>query len=343
MTDKNKAPEKDEARQEAESKVTTGAWWKSALNLLPRKKQEDGAESVKKITTAPQAEAAKKSEGEAAGNKSGGRRPAAKKHAARGGAVDSDASPGNEQEQKPSPSGRPKRGRRGPRQKPAAQKEKAAEDVKNESEAGEKVVTKLLINAEEPEECRIALVENGRLDSFHVTSVVRERTKNNIYKGKIVSVEPNLQAAFVEIGGGRNGFLPFDEIHPEYYRQDVDERTRKLIDEQQWKKLKIEKVLKRGQEVLVQVVKEATGNKGANMTTYLSIPGRYLVLMPGSDSAGISKKIVGEERRFQLREMINGFAIPEGIGYIIRTASIEITKTSLQKYLRYLLRLWDEI
>jgi len=101
--------------------------------------------------------------------------------------------------------------------------------------------------------------------------------------------------------------------------------------------------MKKGQEVLVQVVKEPTGNKGANMTTYLSIPGRYLVLMPGSDSAGISKKIVGEERRFQLRDMMNNFSVPEGIGYIIRTASIEITKTSLQKDLRYLLRLWDEI
>jgi len=202
---------------------------------------------------------------------------------------------------------------------------------------------KLLINAEEPEECRIALIEDGKLESFHVTTVSRERTKNNIYKGIIVSIEPNLQAAFVDIGTGRNAFLPFSEIHPEYFRQDVTEQNRQLIAQHQWKKLKIEDVVKKGQEVLVQVVKEVTGNKGANITTYLSLPGRCLVLMPGSDSAGISRKITGEERRENLREMMSGFHIPEGIGYIIRTASVDITKRALQKDLRYLLLLWEEI
>jgi len=208
----------------------------------------------------------------------------------------------------------------------------------------EKAVTyKLLINAEEPEECRIALVEDGRLESFHVTTIDREPTKNNIYKGRVVSVEANLQAAFVDIGTGRNGFLPFNEIHPEYYREDVNERNRNLIAQQQWKKLKIEDVVQKGQEVLVQVVKEVTGNKGANMTTYLSLPGRCLVLMPGSDSAGISRKIVGEERRAGLREIMSEFEIPEGLGYIIRTASAEITKAVLAKDLHTLLALWEEI
>ena len=201
----------------------------------------------------------------------------------------------------------------------------------------------MLINAEEPEECRIALVENGRLESFHVTTVDREPTKNNIYKGRIVSVEANLQAAFVDIGTGRNGFLPFSEIHPEYFREDVNERNRSLIAQHQWKKLKIEEVVQKGQEVLVQVVKEVTGNKGANMTTYLSLPGRCLVLMPGSDSSGISRKIVGEERRGNLREIISEFEIPEGIGYIIRTASAEITKSALERDLQTLLTLWEEI
>ncbi len=202
---------------------------------------------------------------------------------------------------------------------------------------------KLLINAEEPEECRIALVEDGRLESFHVTTIDREPTKNNIYKGRIVSIEANLQAAFVDIGTGRNGFLPVNEIHPEYYRQDVNERTRNLIAQQQWKKLKIEEVMQKGQEVLVQVVKEVTGNKGANMTTFLSLPGRCLVLMPGSDSAGISRKIVGEERRANLREIMSEFEIPEGIGYIIRTASAEITHAVLEKDLNTQLELWEEI
>ncbi|MGI6656007.1 MAG: Rne/Rng family ribonuclease [Desulfobulbus sp.] len=205
------------------------------------------------------------------------------------------------------------------------------------------VVYKLLVNAEEPEECRIALVEDGRLESFHVNTVEREATKNNIYKGRIVSVEANLQAAFVDIGTGRNGFLPFNEIHPEYYRQDVNERVAGLIAQQQWKKIKIEEVMHKGQEVLVQVVKEVTGNKGANMTTYLSLPGHCLVLMPGSDSAGISRKIVGEERRSSLREIMSEFEIPEGIGYIIRTASAEITSAGLEQDLHALLARWQEV
>ncbi|WP_084456564.1 Rne/Rng family ribonuclease [Desulfogranum mediterraneum] len=225
----------------------------------------------------------------------------------------------------------------------AAAKQGAEREQEQESPPGKTVTSKLLINAEEPEECRIALVEDGRLESFHVNTVSRERTKNNIYKGTIVSIEPNLQVAFVDMGTGRNGFLPFSEIHPEYYRQDVSEQNRKLIAQQHWKKLKIEDVVKKGQEVLVQVVKEVTGNKGANITTYLSLPGRFLVLMPGSDSAGISRKITGEERRSDLRQMMDDFKIPEGIGYIIRTASAEITKRSFQRDLRYLLSLWDDI
>ncbi len=202
---------------------------------------------------------------------------------------------------------------------------------------------KLFINAEEPEECRVALLENGRLESFHVSTIDREPTKNNVYKGRVVSIEPNLQVAFVDIGTGRNGFLPFNEIHPEYYRENVSEHARGLIEQQQWKKLKIEEVMQKGQEVLVQVVKEVTGNKGANMTTYLSFPGRSLVLLPGSDSAGISRKIVGEERRSELREMMSELDLPEGIGYIVRTASADINKNALQQDLEGLLRLWEEV
>ncbi|MDO5674740.1 MAG: Rne/Rng family ribonuclease [bacterium] len=204
-------------------------------------------------------------------------------------------------------------------------------------------VYKLLVNADEPEECRVALLENGRLESFHVSTVEREATKNNIYKGRIVSIEPNLQVAFVDIGTGRNGFLPFDEIHPEYYRENLTERVRELVTQQQWKKLKIEEVMQKGQEVLVQVVKEVTGNKGANVTTYLSLPGRCLVLLPGSDSAGISRKIAGEGRRSELREMMSELELPEGIGYIVRTASAELTKITLKEDLDRLLQLWEQI
>ncbi len=214
-----------------------------------------------------------------------------------------------------------------------------------EEEPAEKegVVLKLLINAEEPEECRLALLENGRLESIHVSTITRAQTKNNIYKGRIVAIEPNLQAAFVDYGTEKNGFLPFSEIHPEYYKQDLSPEINKLVEAHFWKKLSIIDVVEKGQDVLVQVVKEEVGKKGANMTTYLSLPGRSVVLMPGSDSSGISRKIVGEERRAQLRNAMNALEIPEGIGWIVRTASADITKTALTRDVDYLLRLWEEI
>jgi ribonuclease E len=196
--------------------------------------------------------------------------------------------------------------------------------------------TKLLINAEEPEECRVALLENGKLESFHVETISREQLKGNIYKGRIVSIETNLQAAFVDIGTGKNGFLPFNEIHPEYYKKEVP-------PDSHWKGHKIKEVLAEGQEVMVEVVKDVTGNKGASLTTFLSLPGRYVVLMPGSDSHGISKKIDKEEERQKLREMLAACNIPEGVGYIIRTASDGITKSALTNDVKYQIKLWSEI
>lgn len=195
---------------------------------------------------------------------------------------------------------------------------------------------KLLINTDEPEECRLAVVENGKVESFHIETVSQALVKGNIYKGRITAVEANLQAAFVDIGHVKNGFLPFSDIHPEYYTDDAP-------TDAHWKDLRIQDVVRKGQEVLVEVVKEATGNKGAMLTTYLSLPGRYLVLMPGSDSAGISRKIDNEAERRELRAMMESLKIPEGIGYIVRTASQEITKTGLAQDLRYLLNLWEEI
>jgi len=206
---------------------------------------------------------------------------------------------------------------------------------KNVDKSLKEPAIKLLVNAEEPEECRIALIEDGRVESFHVTTVIHEQTKGNIYKGRVAAIEPSLQAAFVDIGIGKNAFLPFSEIHPEYYTSDK-------AAQKHWKELNIQEVVKKGQEVLVQVVKEASGTKGASVTTYLSLPGRFLVLMPGSDSHGISRKIEDEDERDKLRTIMSSLSIPEGIGYIVRTASMEITKTALNKDLRYLLRLWSE-
>jgi ribonuclease E len=254
-------------------------------------------------------------------------------------------------------SSRSRRGRRGNKKSEAPEvqpqsvektdylQDEPEEDVTEQEQPEDvrKTVLKLLINAEEPEECRLALLEDGRLESIYVSTVTRTHTKNNIYKARIVALEANLQAAFVDYGTEKNGFLPFGEIHPEYYRQNVSEKNRKLIEQHQWKKLNITDVLDKGQEVLVQVVKEEVGTKGANMTTYLSLPGRCVVLLPGSDSSGISRKISGEEGRSQLRSIMESMAIPEGIGWIVRTASNDINKAALSRDVSYLLRLWIEI
>lgn len=209
-------------------------------------------------------------------------------------------------------------------------------DKSSDSKEADNIAYKLLINADEPEECRIALLENGKVESFNVETVVQAQTKGNIYKGVISAIEPNLQAAFVDMGTGKNGFLAFGDIHPEYYCKDVGPNPN-------WKSLNIQDVLLKGQEILVEVVKEATGNKGASITTYLSMPGRYMVLMPGSDSHGISRQISNEERRSKLREIIESAKLPEGIGYIIRTASEDVTKTALMADIRYQLNLWQDI
>ncbi len=374
--------DQEEKKKKKIKKVTTGAWWKSALSLKKKervsKKEEPAVtepETPQKaeVSTGAELEESEKISAvrelppkELSAEELPDKEPPVKAEQSEKEPETSESAPVAEPSEEnlevasPEPElekdkpvaeqprpRRPKKPRQGGSKGGKSQKSKKVEATtspdKDEKEGDDSLAVKILINAEEPEECRIAQLENGRLESFHVETVVRERTKNNIYKGRIVSVEANLQAAFVDIGTGRNGFLPFSDIHPEYFRQEVDERSRKLISQQQWKKLKIENVVRRGQEVLVQVVKEVTGNKGANMTTFLSLPGRYLVLMPGSDSTGISRKIAGEERRSQLREIMSSCSIPEGIGYIVRTASIEITKAALQQDWRYLIRLWKDI
>ncbi len=220
-------------------------------------------------------------------------------------------------------------------------KEKPAKVAEPKEEV--KKVCKLLINAEEPEECRLALLEDGRLESIHVSTISRTQTKNNIYKARIVAIEPSLQAAFVDYGTEKNGFLPFSEIHPEYYKPELSAEIRHQADNNQWKKISITDVVEKGQEILAQVVKEEVGKKGANMTTFLSIPGRCVVLMPGSDSSGISRKISGEQRRSQLRDTMASMNLPEGIGWIVRTASVDITQEALARDVEYLLELWGEI
>ncbi|MCM2358901.1 MAG: Rne/Rng family ribonuclease [Geobacteraceae bacterium] len=197
---------------------------------------------------------------------------------------------------------------------------------------------KLLINVMHPEEARVAIVEDGRLVELDIEVAGSEQTRGNVYKGTVVRVEPGLQAAFIDIGLKKLGFLQMGELHPDFWqwRDDVPEENRK-------RRPRIQEVLRRGQELIVQVEKGERDMKGAALTSYLSLPGRYMVLMPGSDSAGISRKVESEADRKKLKEMAAQFEIPEGIGYIIRTEALGKTKTELNKDLKSLVKLHQEI
>ncbi len=189
----------------------------------------------------------------------------------------------------------------------------------------------LLINAHDPEEVRIALVEGQSLEGFFIETATRGKVVGNIYKGIVVNVQPSLQAAFVDYGGERNGFLPLSEIHPDYYAVEVEGPP------------KIQDVIRQGQEVLVQVTKEEVGNKGAALTTYVSLAGRYLVLAPGQNQRGVSRKIEDEAQRERLKQIVQELEVPDEMGIIVRTAAENRTKREIQKDLRYLVRIWEGI
>jgi len=193
---------------------------------------------------------------------------------------------------------------------------------------------RMLINATQPEEMRVALVDGQRLYDLDIENRTRIQKKANIYKGTITRVEPSLEAAFVDFGAERHGFLPLKEISKEYfYRSPSDVQGR----------VKIKDVLKEGTEVIVQVEKEERGNKGAALTTFISLAGRYMVLMPNNPRAGgISRRIEGEERA-QLRDALSSIEIPDGMGVIVRTAGIGRSSEELQWDLDYLLHLWSSI
>ncbi|MDY6790336.1 MAG: Rne/Rng family ribonuclease [Thermodesulfobacteriota bacterium] len=190
---------------------------------------------------------------------------------------------------------------------------------------------KILINAVDPEECRIAKVKESKLEEFHIESASKEITHGNIYKAVITRVEPSLQAVFVDYGAQRHGFLQKHEIHSDYFQDNTSgDRS-------------INHIAKRGQELLVQVTKDPFMKKGAMLTTFISLPGRYLVLMPGSENRGISRKIEDEDERNRLKEIIAKLKLPPGFGIIVRTAGMTCTKTLLTKDLKYLMRLWKTI
>ncbi|WP_275097536.1 ribonuclease E [Sedimenticola hydrogenitrophicus] len=193
---------------------------------------------------------------------------------------------------------------------------------------------RMLINATQPEELRVAIVDGQKLYNLDIETAGREQKKANIYKGKVTRVEPSLEAAFVEYGSDRHGFLPLKEISRNYFTAAAKESGGRV---------QIKDAIKEGQEVVVQIEKEERGNKGAALTTFISLAGRYLVLMPNNPRAGgISRRIEGQERN-ELRDAMSGLEIPDGAGLIVRTAGIGKSKEDLQWDLNYLLQLWEAI
>jgi len=236
---------------------------------------------------------------------------------------------------------------------------------------------RMLIDATHPEETRVVVVSGNRLEEFDYDTANKAQLKGNIYLAKVTRVEPSLQAAFVDYGGNRHGFLAFSEIHPDYYRIPVEDRA-DLVDEDSGedgngdddagsveeagggdedeieevtrrrprlrRHYKIQEVIKRRQILLVQVVKEERGNKGAALTTYLSLAGRYCVLMPNtSRGGGISRKITNVSDRKRLKSIISDMKCPPGMAVILRTAGSERSKAEIRRDFDYLVKLWDEI
>jgi ribonuclease E len=191
---------------------------------------------------------------------------------------------------------------------------------------------RMLINATQPEERRLAIVDGQKLLDFETEIEGREQRKGNIYKAVVTRVEPSLEACFVDYGEDRHGFLPFKEISKNYFREGVDAKTAKIGD-----------AIREGQELLVQVEKEERGNKGAALTTFVSLAGRYLVLMPNNPrGGGVSRRIEGEDRE-ELKEAMDQLEYPKGMSLIARTAGIGRSAAELQWDLNYLLKLWDAI
>ncbi|MBI1361652.1 MAG: Rne/Rng family ribonuclease [Alphaproteobacteria bacterium] len=229
----------------------------------------------------------------------------------------------------------------------------------------------MLIDATHPEETRVAVVANGQIEDFDFEARDKRQLRGNIYLAKVTRVEPSLQAAFVDYGGNRHGFLAFSEIHPDYYQIPKEDRERLMAeaaeeeeggadgseddeddDEDEsrrraaifLRKYKIQEVIRRRQVILIQVVKEERGNKGAAVTTYLSLAGRYCVLMPNTArGGGISRKITNAADRKRLKKITSEFEVPRGAGLIVRTAGAKRTKTEISRDFEYLTKLWQQI
>jgi ribonuclease E len=229
--------------------------------------------------------------------------------------------------------------RRGRTRTKAAREETEEGDVP--AETGER--REMLINVSDPDEARIALLTAGRLDELYIERTASVSNVGNIYKGRITNVEPSIQAAFIDFGKPAHGFLHVSDLHPKYFPDSKGEPE--LVGRKTPRRHRppIQSCLRRGQEVIVQVIKEGVGTKGPTLSSYISLPGRFLVMMPGMDELGVSRKIEDEGHRRNLRDMLGQLSLPKNMGFIARTAAIDRTKRDLQRDLNYLARLWDKV
>ena len=226
-----------------------------------------------------------------------------------------------------------------------AEPQKAERVTKEDSPAPASgaISKEMVINVVPGEECRIAVLERGKLQEIYFERSSSENHVGNIYKGVVTNVEPSIQAAFIDFGLGKNGFLHVSDLHPQHFpngEQGTENVGRKTPRRN---RPPIQRCLRRGQNMLVQIIKEGIGTKGPTLTTYLSIPGRYLVMMPGMRQLGVSRKIEDDETRRKLRTQLTELDLPEDIGFIARTAALDRTKRELQSDLNYLTRLWRAV
>src|SRR4051812_6732745 len=202
----------------------------------------------------------------------------------------------------------------------------------------------MLINVSEGEECRIALLENEKLEELYMERTSSTSHVGNIYKGRVTNVEASIQAAFVDFGLGRNGFLHISDLLPSYFGrkgEDVQESVGGKMARRD--RPPIQRCLRRGDDIVVQIIKEGIGTKGPTLSTYLSIPGRILVMMPGMSSKGVSRKIEDEVERRRLRQILDQLDPPDDCGFIIRTAGVGKSKADIERDLKYLARLWENL
>ena len=237
---------------------------------------------------------------------------------------------------------RKRRSRRG-RGRGSKGKAAASAEVHEETAAPDSRAKEMIINVSPHEECRIAIMDGGKLQEIYLERSSSENLVGNIYKGIITNVESSIQAAFVDFGLGKNGFLHISDLHPQYFPNGeggTENVGRKMPRRS---RPPIQRCLRRGQQVLVQITKEGIGTKGPTLTTYLSIPGRFLVMMPGMRQLGVSRKIEDDDERRKLKQQLVDLELPDNAGFIARTAALDHTKRELQSDLNYLSRLWKSV